>query len=279
MQEWMKILPWLGAGSLWLLLFLFAYEYKGRSMEVFRVLGTYRELAGWVKRRQGYQSLYGRLEAFLKSYGAAFYYGSWIRPTSYLAMRILVSVTGALIVGMNGVCYGMLCGCMLYGLPRWLLWYLNERDNRRMLPDIRMVYHALEIQLKAGVYITDALAECYRAVSDRRLRRALLDLAGDIVMNADVLQALEHFQGSFRNRYIDALCITVLQALESGQAVELLQDVGEQIKDMEQTMLQRQKSGLERRLTFYQLGILAAVLGISLYAVLGQLLTQNIFIL
>ena len=38
------------------------------------------------------------------------------------------------------------------------------------------------------------------------------------------------------NRYIDALCITILQACESGQAVELLGDIGEQLKDMEEAM-------------------------------------------
>lgn len=277
MEEWIRIFPWLGAGSLWMFLFFFSYEYRGRPSEEFKVLRTYRELAGWVRNRKGYQSWYAGLEASLKENGAEFHYGQWIQPCSYLVMRMLIAVAGALVVGVNGVGYGIVCGCLLYELPQWLLWYLNERDNRYMLGDIRMVYHALEIQLRAGVYITDALAECYGAVTQRRLRRALLDLAGDIVMKADVLQALEQFQGSFRNRYIDALCITIMQALESGQAVELLQDMGEQIKDMEQTMLQRQKSALERSITFYQLGILAAVLGISLYAVLGQLLQQNIF--
>ena len=50
----------------------------------------------------------------------------------------------------------------------------------------------------------------------RRLRQACLDLAGDIVMKADIYEALEHFQEKFDNRYVDSLCITILQALESG---------------------------------------------------------------
>jgi hypothetical protein len=65
---------------------------------------------------------------------------------------------------------------------------------------------------------------------------------------------------------VDSLCITVLQALESGQAVELLGDIGEQLKDMEGTVLERRKGKLERSITFYQLGILVVVLGIALYA-------------
>lgn len=151
-------------------------------------------------------------------------------------------------------------------LPGWMLVYLNRRDNFLLLPEIKLVYHSLEIQMKAGVYVMDAMAECYGSVQERRLRQALLEFASDIVMKADVTEALERFQSKFDNRYIDALCITLLQAMESGQAVELLSDVAEQIKDMEAVVLERKKSALDRSITFYQLGILTAVMGVVLYA-------------
>ena len=114
--------------------------------------------------------------------------------------------------------------------------------------------------------MTDALAECYGSVGERRLRQAFLDLTGDIVMKADIYEALERFQEKFDNRYVDSLCITVLQALESGQAVELLRDIGEQVKDMETMVLERKKASLDRSMTFYQLGVLTAALGVALYA-------------
>lgn len=89
--------------------------------------------------------------------------------------------------------------------------------------------------------MTDALAECYGSVQEQRLRAALLDLAGDIVMKADIYEALDRFQNRFDNRYVDSLCITILQALESGQALALLGDISEQIKDMEETVLERKR--------------------------------------
>ena len=143
---------------------------------------------------------------------------------------------------------------------------MNRQDNEKLLPELKLVYHALEIQIRAGVYVTDALAECYGSVRVKRLRQALLDLAGDIVLKADIYDALDAFQKKFDNRYIDSLCITILQALESGQALELLRDIGEQIRDMEETMLERKKTALDRKLTFYQLGVLTVVMGIALYA-------------
>ena len=83
--------------------------------------------------------------------------------------------------------------------------------------------------------------------------------------------ALSAFQGKFDNRQIDALCITLIQAGESGQAVELLGDLGEQLKDMEITVLNHQKNALDRSITFYQLGMLGATLGVILYACVGYM--------
>lgn len=48
--------------------------------------------------------------------------------------------------------------------------------------------------------------------------------------------------------------------------MELLGDISEQIKDMEGTVMERKKGALDRSITFYQLGVLAAVMGVVLYA-------------
>lgn len=130
---------------------------------------------------------------------------------------------------------------VLYFLPELLLIYMNERDNRNMLTEIKLIYQALEVQIRAGIYVADALTECCQSVKGRRLQQALIELAGDLVMQSDLMTALSAFQGKFDNRQIDALCITLIQAGESGQAVELLGDMGEQLKDMEITVLNHQK--------------------------------------
>ena len=89
--------------------------------------------------------------------------------------------------------------------------------------------------------------------------------------------ALECFQNRFKNRYIDSLCITVLQAMESGQAVELLGDIAEQIKDMELIIQHKKKEKLNRRVTFYQLGIFALILVLVLYACVVHLFSADLF--
>lgn len=231
-----------------------------------RLLKAYREFTGLIREKRNGSGRYQKSKQWLEKNGAAFHYGKWVEPVRFSVLRLLLGLAGLSMAAALGVWYGIAAFLILFFLPVWMLIYLNRKDNERLLPELKLMYHALEIQIKAGVYVTDALAECYGSVQERRLRQALLELAGDIVMKADIYDSLERFQGKFDNRYVDSLCITIFQALESGQAVELLRDMGEQIKDMEKTVLERKKAALDRRITFCQLGVLTVVLGLALYA-------------
>lgn len=237
------------------------------------LLQTYEEIGRGLKKSRNVLFDYQKLEAFLERNGAEFHFGKWIGPISYMTIRLVAGGMGLLLGTFYEVWLGPVLAIMFFLLPDMMLTWLNSKDNERMLPELKLVYHAMSMQIKAGVYVTDALAECYGSVQEGRLREALLTLSGDIAMKADVEDALEGFQGRFDNRYVDALCITILQALESGQAVDLLTDIAEQIKDMEVTIMSRKKSNLDRSITFYQLGILAAVLVIVLYACVMHMMT------
>lgn len=260
---WMlKLLPIVSAFLTGLFFHVLRTAYHPERM----ILKAYRELSGLLEERGKRSVWYQRTEKWLRRNGAEFHYGKRIDPARFLAVRIVLALSGLLVLSRISVWAGIGGLVCLFFLPVLLLDYLNRRDNESMLPELKLVYHALEIQIQAGVYVTDALSECYGSVQEQRLRMALLDLAGDIVMKADIYEALDRFQNRFDNRYIDSLCITILQALESGQALALLGDISEQIKDMEETVLERKKSALDRSITFYQLGVLTIVLGIALYA-------------
>lgn len=156
-------------------------------------------------------------------------------------MRLFLSLGAVLTLESIGWGYALLAAMGLYYVPELLLLYLNRQDNHKMMPDLQLIYQALEVQTCAGVYVTDALTECCQSVRTQRLQQALMELSGDLVIQSDLVTALSDFQQKFDNRQIDALCITLIQAGESGQAVDLLKDMGEQLKDMELTVLQQQK--------------------------------------
>lgn len=238
------------------------------------ILSKYEEFSGLLREKTREGSWYQRTEEMLRRNGAVFHYGKWVSPERFLALKILFATLGFLFCSRFNLFYASCAGLGLYLLPGLLLRHLNKKDNEKMLPEIKLVYQAMSMQIQAGIYVTDALTECYGGVQDARLKKALLELAGDIVMKGDTFHALEKFQGQFDNRHIDSLCITILQALESGQAVELLNDIGEQLKDMETAILERRKGNLDRSITFYQLGVLAAVLGVALYACVSYMLSR-----
>lgn len=267
----MRLVMWIVA----LLVFLLTLQLSAHRPEK-RLLKAYEEFAGLLKERQKDSAWYQRTEKWLCRNGGTFHYGEWLNPTTYLLLRILLALAGVVVVGSIALGYGLLAGLCLFFLPGWFLEYLNRRDNIRLLPEIKLLYHGLEIQIRAGIYVTDALTECYGSVTERRLQKALLDLAGDIVMKADIYDAMEHFQAKFDNRYIDTLCITILQACESGQAVELMNDIGEQLKDMETVVMNQRKSALDRSITFYQLAVLGAVMSVIIYACVNHMFTAAI---
>jgi Flp pilus assembly protein TadB len=214
---------------------------------------------------------YGRTEEWLLRNGARYHFSQKLGPMGFLLLRILLAIAGFLVFFLLAPSYGILAGAALFFLPSGLVLYMNGKDNLRMLPDLKHMYHSLEIQTRAGVFVTDAMAELYGSVKERRLKQALLELAGDLVMRSDLGDALERFQKKFDNRYVDSLCMIILQAMESGQSVDLLSDLSEQIKDMEASVLSQKKEALDRSVTFYQLGILVAVMGVVLYACVTQM--------
>ncbi len=250
---------------------------RGQTGEV--VLKAYDTVCMHARQKKGRWWDYEKWEAFLRVNGAAYHYGSWINPVSYLTLCLLLAGAGLLIglfaLGpLPGIAGAALAAC----LPGILLERMNRRDNENMLTELNLVYNALSIQIRAGVHVTDALAELYGSVKQARLRDALQTLSGDIVMKADMDEALERFQGQFNNRYIDSLCITVMQAMESGQAVELLGDIADQIRDMELTIQGRRREKLDRSITFYQLGIFSAVIAVVLYACVEYMFGNNMFL-
>ena len=220
---------------------------------------------------------YTRWERYLRTHGAGYHFWKGIGPLSYLTLSLLVgtaigivAMRGGAITGVAGILFGLF-------LPGMYLEYANRKDNDEMLTELDMIYSALAIQIRAGVSAVDALAECYVNVRGIRLREALRTLSGDIVMKSDLRYSLRRLQGEFDNRYIDSLCITLLQAAESGQGATLLGDISDQIKDMQLILQEKKKEKLGRSVTFYQLGVFALVLVITLYACVTHLFEASIF--
>lgn len=264
----LELSAWVTCGCMFLWVFSLGMTGFVREART-RLVGGNLILA--IARKGRNLSWYEKTEKWLVRNGARYHLGTKIGPMSFLLVRILLSAVGFGVLVMITPAYGFLAAVAFYYLPYALVLYMNRSDNLRMLPDLKLMYHSLEIQTRAGVFVSDAMAELYGSVREARLKQALLDLAGDLVMRSDLQEALMRLQEKFDNRYVDSLCIILVQAMESGQSVDLLSDLSEQIKDMEAAVLSQKKEALDRSVTFYQLGILVAVMGLILYACVTQM--------
>lgn len=208
---------------------------------------------------------YERMESFLKANGAAAHYGKWVTPTKFLILQVC---SGGLLFAVGASLHmAVAVSLLILGifLPSILLLRMNANDNHKMLPQLQSLYNNLQEQIKAGVYVTDALSESYRGMEHGRLRTALEQLAGELILRKSFAEAMEHFQESFDNPAIDSLCVILIQAQESGKTTELLADMSDQIKDMQVTALARKKEQLNRIETICIIGLLAVIVGIILY--------------
>ena len=254
------------------LFFLTIYTACGRHPPR-KVIGGIKEFTGMLAVKSGEIPFMVRLERFVKKNGTAYHFGKKTNAKRLIVLSLLLFITGMVTGFYISFAPAVLAALVGVILPWILIPILNRRDNEKMLPDLQVLYRALAMQIRAGVYITDALAESYTGVREKRLKDGLMNLGSDIIMKTDLFTALETFQSGFDNRYIDSLCITILQLVESGQASDMLSDIGDQMKDMERSVLEKRKGRLDRSLTFYQLGMLACILGIALYACVNYMLT------
>ena len=163
---------------------------------------------------------------------------------------------------------GMVIGFFLLPL---LLLYMNNKDNDAMTPQIQTLYSLLQVQIHAGVPMIDALSESYQSFPAGRLRNALSEFSTTIYFNGSFDKSLEELNKKFDNGFIDSLCIILLQARESGQAMELLRDISQQITDMQASLQLKKKEKLNRITTFCLMGIMGAMIGVALYAAITQM--------
>lgn len=256
-----SVLPVIIGILTFLIILSFSITYHPEKM-LFR---TFERVNNRLRERNSGFFSYEKTEQFLNSTGAKMHLGAWINPIRYLALRLCVS---ALLFGVGMKSHGVLAVILAligYQAPSILLLYLNRQDNNKMITDIQTLYNTLKVQIMAGVYISDALRECYGGIKEGRLRTALEELSNELFVRNSFETAVDNFGSKFSNGTIDTMCIILKQAQESGQAVSLLGDMSEQIKDMQAALLLRKKEKLNRAVTICILGIMSAIIGIIIY--------------
>lgn len=230
------------------------------------VYKTYIRINNTLKEKKSGLFDYEEIKAFLQANGAAGHYGRWVDPIRYLALEICAAAF-LFLVGIRIHFLASIGMCILgFLLPGMLLRYMNAEDNKKMIKDLQLLYDALQIQIRSGVHVTHAISESYRSISKGRLRTALRELSTELYMKCAFEECVSNFNKKFNSVFIDSLCLILIQAQETGKAVDLLRDMTAQIEDMRSVLQLKKKEQLNRITTFCLLGIMSSMLGVVIYA-------------
>lgn len=222
-------------------------------------------------------------DQFLRKSGA-YYWLPWLTSSRYLAIRlgstILCGICSYVLVRLTktpsaiGVVAAMFCGLFGYFLPMLAFHISDKRDNEQMLADVRKLYEYIKIQVKAGMHLTNSLAACYLAISNRRLKQGLLELNSRLIATNSVSIAIAEFEEKFTNEYIGYFCLIVSQSEQSGRMTQMLEDMSKQMEDMQRYMLTQKKGRIERKVIFLTLLVFVGILLIAAYQLAVSLMTS-----
>lgn len=223
-----------------------------------------------MKRAKGKSFNYEYMDAFINKYGVNFMIKG-ITPVGYVALKLIASLFVMVVTMHENVVLGLAFGPACYYILDFIFIESNKSDNKLMLEDIKNVYDTLRIQIKAGVYITSVLTDCYLVVKNKRLKKAFLELTSDIAAKNDLEESLDRFTYKFDNQYIDNLATVIKQSMTTGQAGKMFDDIKGQINDIENAMVEAEKQRINTQIIIVQALMYVAILVSTVYLCLGQL--------
>lgn len=214
---------------------------------------------------------YEQIEKFIAYTGLGYMFGKQLDPIMFMGINIILTFIGFYVGWQIDFLYSIPSAILGFFLLTILGSISNQADNNDLLEDVKAVYDTLRIQTKAGVFLTSAISECYLVVKNRRLKRALIELANDLIVKNDLEAAADEFQGKFRNQYIDQMAVILKQQQESGRAAQMFDDIQGQIDDIQEAINIKEKARIRTQITICQVLVYVQIIQVVLFCVLGTL--------
>lgn len=202
---------------------------------------------------------------YLIRYGADYNLGIK-RAWQFFLLKILTFAAVYLLgLKITNSAVALAAGILGFFAPNMLVQKMNDMDNDEMFGDLKAIYDTLRIQQSAGVYITNALMDCYLMVRNKRLKTAMKELSRNIVSEKDISKALNILSEKFRNDYIDELVVSVNQSVQTGQITKILEEINKQMLHIEENINIKKEKSVERTMTMIEILLYVGILGIALY--------------
>jgi Flp pilus assembly protein TadB len=208
-----------------------------------------------------------RIEKFLISRGI-----DYISPVSYIILKFAIAFMILVMCFMELGIYTTIPGAVIgFFLLDIMIELSNNQDNKNFSYDIVRIFDSIRIQISAGAYITDTLKESYLIARHKRLKKALSELNADLMLTNDLEESVNKFNSKFKCKYIDTLCLSIIQGDETGQINRILEDTSESMKEIQRIIQNEEKKSVELKSSMIQLLVYLGVLAIVVFGLINQL--------
>lgn len=245
-------------------LYLKNYSPKRLEGEMREEKNSYKRFNNYLrKNEEGYFS-YKRIEKYLKKLGNPLE----LTPFGYIIGKLLIPVILfiAFLIS-NDYILAVISAAFGYFILDIILKTKDKQDMRVIKLELGDVYDLLNIQTTAGVFIGNALTECYLVASNKRFKMKLAELSAEINMTKNIEKALDNFQSNFNSSEIDNFVITIKQSLITGQTEEALEDISDSLKERNLIAIQEDTKKVNSTANIIQLlmymGIMTTILYIT----------------
>lgn len=213
---------------------------------------------------------YDMIDEMLLRKGAKFRMGDNFSPFDYLMLRLLVGVLFAfigLVINPLFVIVGFLLG---YYMVSFYFEYENKNDSKDMMDDVAAMFGIVSLQLRNGVYLSQVIYECYLNTTHPRLKKALLELSLEMEKFGNVKEAAVSFRSKFEDKYLDSFSKTLEQSEETGNAVDLLKDLENQVEGINEAIAIREEQKVNNTAFFMQTLVFLGALAFMVYVLFSM---------
>ena len=221
--------------------------------------------------RAGYFN-YERMDAFLKKNGAGFLSSYFENPVNFIfikcAIALVIGLFCMILGGGTIECIGL--GVVGFFALDYIIHSENKSDNKEMLDDIHRATETIRMYGESSGTFYNAIFECYKFTKNKRLKRGLFELYGELQMTHSYELAIEHFLGKFNNPQVTAFGRNVEQIGTTGFNEALISDISRDMLEMQKEINYNYKNHLETRWSVIMVVTFIIMLALCIYGMIGD---------
>lgn len=223
-------------------------------------------------------------EKRLRSYGAEFFIKDGITLSRWYVYKLLMGLVFMMIAFFLAAIFeapikfpflliGFVVGFFILDL---YLKLSNKKSNTDMLFDVMEMSRSVLYSIRGGQYISDALKLAVLVVSNKRLKKAMIEVNMNLSSNQPIDKCLEELEQSFDNAEISAFATVIRSLMTTGQVEEALKALESNITREQAGVNKRRLVILENRTMMYVILIAVSILLLLLYCIVCKIMELQI---